>query len=154
PRAKVAFEAVQLAQQNVAYATPVEQALIKAIATRYPNDKPLDPSNSAPVMAGYAQAMKGVAQQFADDLDVQAPAAQALMNITPWKLWSPDGKPSPGTAEIQKTLESVLARDPTHPGANHYYVHTLEASPHPDRAVAAAERLRGMMPAAGHLEHM
>jgi tetratricopeptide (TPR) repeat protein len=76
------------------------------------------------------------------------------MNITPWKLWSPDGKPSPGTAEIQKALEFVMARDPQHPGANHYYVHTLEASPHPERAVAAAERLRGLMPAAGHLEHM
>ena len=154
PRAKVAFEAVQLAQQNASHATPVEQALIKAIAARYPNDKPLDPSNSAPVMAAYAEAMKGVAQQFASDLDVQTLYAEALMNITPWKLWSPDGKPSPGTAEIQKTLEFVLARDPRHPGANHYYVHTLEASPHPDRAVAAAERLRGMMPAAGHLEHM
>jgi tetratricopeptide (TPR) repeat protein len=154
PRAKVAFEAVQLAQQNAAHATPVEQALIKAIAARYPNDKPLDPSNSAPVMAAYAEAMKGVAQQFADDLDVQTLYAEALMNITPWKLWGPDGKPSPGTAEIQKTLEFVLAHDPQHPGANHYYVHTLEASPHPDRAVAAAERLRGMMPAAGHLEHM
>ena len=131
PRAKVAFEAVQLAQQNAAHATPVEQALIGALARRYPNAQPLDPSNSAPVLAAYADAMKDVARQFPDDLDVQTLYAEALMNITPWKLWSPDGKPSPGTAEIQKTLEFVMSRDPQHPGANHYYVHTLEASPLP-----------------------
>ncbi len=154
PRAKVAFEAVQLAQQNAAHATPVEQALIGAVARRYPNARPLDPSNSAPVLAAYADAMKNVARQFPEDLDVQTLYAEALMNITPWKLWSPDGKPSPGTAEIQKTLEFVMSRDPRHPGANHYYVHTLEASPYPDRAVVSAERLRGMMPGAGHLEHM
>jgi tetratricopeptide (TPR) repeat protein len=154
PRAKVAFEAVQLAQQNAAQATPVEQALIRAIARRYPNPQPLDPSNSAPVLAAYADAMKEVAHQFPDDLDVQTLYAEALMNITPWKLWGPDGKPNAGTVEIQKTLEFVLARDPQHPGANHYYMHTLEASPHPERAVAAAERVRGMMPGAGHLEHM
>jgi tetratricopeptide (TPR) repeat protein len=154
PRAKVAFEAVQLAQQNSMHATPVEVALISALARRYPNAQPIDPSNSAPVLAAYADSMKGVARQFRDDLDVQTLYAEALMNITPWKLWSPDGKPSPGTAEIQKTLEFVMARDPRHPGANHYYIHTLEASPHPEKAVASAERLRGMMPAAGHLEHM
>jgi tetratricopeptide (TPR) repeat protein len=154
PRAKVAFEAVQLAQQNSAHATPVELALIEAVARRYPNAQPVDPSNSAPILSAYAEAMKNVARQFPDDLDVQTLYAEALMNITPWKLWSADGKPSPGTAEIQKTLEFVMSRDPRHPGANHYYVHTLEASPHPEKAIASAERLRGMMPAAGHLEHM
>jgi tetratricopeptide (TPR) repeat protein len=154
PRAKVAFEAVQLAQQNSAHATPVELALIDAVARRYPDAQPIDPSNSAPVLAAYAEAMKNVAKQFREDLDVQTLYAEALMNITPWKLWSPDGKPSPGTEEIQKTLEFVMSRDPLHPGANHYYIHTVEASPHPEKAVASAERLRGMMPAAGHLEHM
>ncbi len=98
--------------------------------------------------------MKNVARQFPEDLDVQTLYAESLMNITPWKLWSPDGKPSPGTVEIQKTLEFVMSRDPQHPGANHYYIHTLEASPHPEKAITSAERLRGMMPAAGHLEHM
>src|SRR5262245_7346749 len=154
PRAKVAFEAVQLAQQNSAQVTPVEGALIGAVARRYPNARPIDPSNSAPILAAYAEAMKNVARQFPEDLDVQTLYAEALMNITPWKLWSPDGKPSPGTEEIQKTLEFVMSRDARHPGANHYYIHTVEASPHPEKAVASAERLRGMMPAAGHLEHM
>jgi tetratricopeptide (TPR) repeat protein len=79
-----------------------------------------------------------------------SPVEQALMNINAWKLWTPDGKPAAGVA----TLESVLTRDPEHPGANHYYVHAIEASPHPDRALAAAERLRDLMPAAGHLVHM
>jgi hypothetical protein len=76
------------------------------------------------------------------------------MNTNAWKLWSTDGKPAPGTADILIVLESVLRRDPTHPGANHYYVHSQEASPNPERALRAAERLKGMMPAAGHLEHM
>ena len=76
------------------------------------------------------------------------------MNVNAWKLWSADGKPAPGTELIVATLESVIARDPQHPGANHYYVHTMEASSHPEKAVAAAERLRTMMPAAGHLVHM
>ena len=98
--------------------------------------------------------MKSVALQFPDDLDVQTLYAEALMNITPWKLWSPDGKPAPGTEEIQKTLEFVMSRDAQHPGANHYYIHTVEASPTPEKAVPSAERLRGLMPGAGHLEHM
>ena len=76
------------------------------------------------------------------------------MNINAWKLWSLDGKPTAGTEEIVALLEGVLAKDPRHPGANHYYIHAIEASPHPEKAVAAAERLPGMMPAAGHLEHM
>lgn len=76
------------------------------------------------------------------------------MNLNPWKLWTSAGEPAPRTEEILATLESVLARNPRHPGANHYYIHTVEASPHPEKALACAERLRGMVPAAGHLQHM
>ena len=154
PRAKVAWAALQDAQKNAAQASPVEQALIAALAKRYPSAQPLDPSNSAPVLTAYADAMKGVAQQFPDDLDVQTLCAESSMNIHAWKLWTADGKPEQGTEEIVATLESVLKRNPRHPGANHYYVHAMEASPHPEKAVAAAERLRDMMPAAGHLVHM
>ncbi|MDI3259510.1 MAG: hypothetical protein QJR02_07420 [Sinobacteraceae bacterium] len=153
-RAKVAFEAEQRAQQAVAHAAPVEQALIAALARRYPNAQPLDPSNEGPVLGAYAQAMKDVAQRFPDDLDVQTLYAEALMNVNAWKLWTLDGKPALGTEEIVTTLEEVLAKDPLHPGANHYYIHAVEASPHPERALASAERLRDMMPAAGHLDHM
>jgi tetratricopeptide (TPR) repeat protein len=154
PRASVAWQALQHAQQHAAQATPVEQALIGALGKRYQGPMALDPSNSAPVLTAYAQAMDGVAKQFPDDLDVQTLSAEALMNVNAWKLWTNDGQPAPGTLEIVARLESVLKRDPRHPGANHYYVHTMEASPQPQRALAAAERLRGMMPAAGHLEHM
>jgi tetratricopeptide (TPR) repeat protein len=154
PRAKVAWAAVQEAQKKTSQATPVEQALITAIAKRYPSAQPLDPSNSGPILTAYADAMRAVAKEFPDDLDVQTMYAESMMNVHAWKLWSLDGKPAPGTEDIVATLETVLKRDPLHPGANHYYVHTIEASPHPEKAVAAAEALRGLMPAAGHLEHM
>jgi tetratricopeptide (TPR) repeat protein len=95
-----------------------------------------------------------VAKSYPDDGDVQTLTAEAMMNINAWKLWSLDGKPADGTTEIVAILEGVLARNPQHPGANHYYIHAIEASPHPERAVPSAERLPGMMPAAGHLEHM
>lgn len=154
PRAKVAWAALQQAKANAARAKPVEQALIAALEARYPNAQPLDPSTEGPVLVAYAQAMRGVASQFPDDSDVQTLTAEALMNINAWKLWSLDGAPADGTEEIVARLEGVLAKDPRHPGANHYYVHAIEASPHPEKAVVAAERLPGMMPAAGHLEHM
>jgi tetratricopeptide (TPR) repeat protein len=154
PRSKVAFEALQGAQKNASHATPVEQALIVALAKRYPNASPLDPSNEGPILTAYATAMKEVAEKFREDSDVQTMYAESMMNLHAWKLWTSDGKPAPGTEEIVTTLETVLKRDPKHPGANHYYVHAIEASPHPERAVPAAETLRGMMPAAGHLEHM
>jgi len=154
PRAQVAFKQLTKAQDVAARASPADRALISALAKRYPNAQPLDPSNSAPVLTAYSQAMNAVAKQFPGDLDVQTLYAESKMNLNAWKLWTPEGKPTPGTEEIVATLESVLKRDPHHPGANHYYVHTLEASPDPGKAVAAAERLRGMMPAAGHLEHM
>ena len=154
PRAKVAFEAVQIAQKSAASAQPVEQALIAALGKRYPDAKPLDPSNEGPVLMAYAQAMKDVAHKYPDDLDVQTLYAESMMNTNAWKLWTLDGKPAAGTEEIVATLEAVLKKDVQHPGANHYYIHALEASPHPEGAVASAERLRGMMPAAGHLEHM
>jgi tetratricopeptide (TPR) repeat protein len=98
--------------------------------------------------------MKMVAARYPNDLDVQTLYAEALMNKTPWKLWAADGKPGPDTNEIVAILERVLAKDANHPGANHYYIHAVEASPHPEKALAAANRLGGMMPAAGHLDHM
>ncbi len=150
PRAQVAFQALAEAQKTAAHAAPVDRALIGALAKRYPDAQPQSPSNAAPILGAYARAMQAVAAQFPRDLDVQTLYAEALMNLNAWRLWTPEGKAAPGTGEIVATLQ----RDPGHPGANHYYVHTLEASPHPEKAVAAAERLRGMMPAAGHLEHM
>jgi tetratricopeptide (TPR) repeat protein len=153
-RARAGWEALGKARANMAAATPVEQALIEALAKRFDGPTPLDPSNSAPLLAAYVEAMEGVARRFPADMDVLTLLAEGLMNTNPWKLWSADGKPGPGTPAILEALEKVLANDPKHPGANHYWVHSVEASPRPDRATAAAERLVGMMPAAGHLEHM
>ena len=154
PRAAVAWEALQQAQRHAGGTTPVEQALIAALAQRYQGPGPLDPSNEGPVLIAYAQSMKTVAERFPTDFDVQTLTAEAMMNIHAWKLWTLDGAPAPGTDAIVALLESVLAKDPRHPGANHYYIHAVEASPDPGKAVPAAERLPGMLPAAGHLEHM
>jgi tetratricopeptide (TPR) repeat protein len=154
PRAKVAFESLERATQLLGQASPAERALISALKTRYPHPTALDPSNEGPVLQAYAGAMRSVAKEFPRDADIQTMYAESLMNINAWKLWTPEGKPAPGTDEIVRTLESVIAREPMHPGANHYYVHAIESSQHPEKAIAAAERLRDMMPAAGHLEHM
>jgi tetratricopeptide (TPR) repeat protein len=153
-RAAVARDALNQASALASRTTQVEQALIAALGARYPDAKPLDPSNEAPFLIGYARRMQDTASQFPNDSDVQTLTAEALMNVNAWKLWALDGTPAAGTLEIAARLQGVLAKDSQHPGANHYYVHTMEASQHPEAAVASAERLPGMMPAAGHLEHM
>ena len=154
PRAKVAWDALQLARKHAHRAAPADQALIAALGARYQGATPLDPENLATVTAAYAAAMREVANRFPDDNDIQVLAAEAMMNVNAWKLWSLDGKPTAGTQDIIARLNRVLSRDARHPGANHYLIHAVEASPNPDRGLAAAERLRGMMPAAGHMEHM
>jgi tetratricopeptide (TPR) repeat protein len=154
-RAVLAYQTVAQATTLAAHdATPVEAALIKALNARYPRAQALDPATAGPVLKAYALAMHAVARSAPDDDDVQVLYAESLMNTNAWKLWTLDGQPAPGTPEIVAVLAAILARNPQHPGANHYYVHALEASPHPEQALAAAERLHGMMPAAGHLEHM
>ncbi len=153
-RARLAWDALHKAQEHAAQASAVEQALIVALGARYPTPEPPAAANAAAILKAYAAAMRGVADHFPDDLDVQVLCAEAQMNVHAWKLWTAQGEPVAGTPEIEARLESVLQRDPDHPGANHYYVHVMEASPTPAKAVAAAQRLRGMMPAAGHLEHM
>lgn len=154
PRARAGWEALGKAKANAAAATAVEQALIAALAKRFDGPRPLDPSNSAPLLAAYVTAMEEVARRFPNDMDVQTMLAEGLMNTNPWKLWRADGTPGPGTPAILAALRKVLARDPRHPGANHYWIHAVEASLDPARAVPSADALVGMMPAAGHLEHM
>ena len=153
-RARVAFESLGRARAEAAGASPVEQALITALIRRYPGPAALDPAAALPALTAYAGAMQDVARRFPEDLDVQTLYAESLMNLHAWKLWTPDGAPAPGTTEIVAILKSVLARDPAHPGANHYFVHAMEASPHPEEALASAERLHDMAPAEGHLLHM
>jgi tetratricopeptide (TPR) repeat protein len=154
PRARVGWDAVRKAEANAYRASPVERGLIAAVAKRYRGTGEVDPSNSKPLLSAYVDAMRRVASKYPNDLDVQTMYAEALMNTNPWKLWNIDGTPNPGTEEIVSTLRRVLDKDPKHPGANHYYIHAVEASKHPELAVKSAEALEGMMPAAGHLEHM
>ncbi len=153
-RAQAAWDALQAARERATRAGPVEQALITALATRYRGPQPLDPPGQQPMNEAFAAAMREVAKAHPDDDDVQIIFAESLMDVNPWHLWTLDGKPAPGTEEIVATLERVLGRDPRHPGANHYYIHAVEASTSPDRAVPSAERLPGLMPAAGHIVHM
>ena len=153
-RARVGWQAIEHAQTLAVHSPPVDRALISALAKRFDGAKALDPSNGGPPLAAYANAMRDVAHRFPNDLDVQVMFAESLMNLNPWKLWNADGTPAPGTQEIVATLEAVLARAPQHPGANHYYVHAIEASNDPGKATASAERLATAMPAAGHLVHM
>jgi tetratricopeptide (TPR) repeat protein len=154
PRAKIAFEATKRAQSLAGSATPVEQALIGTLSQRYPNAQALDSQSTGPILTAHAAAMRDVARRFPDDLDVQTLYAESMMNIHAWKLWNGDGTPADGTTDIIATLESVLVRNPMHIGALHYYVHVVEASPHPEKGLTAAARLRSLAPAAGHLVHM
>ncbi len=153
-RSVMAWEALQKARSLAPSAMPVEQALIGALAKRYQGPEPLAPAAMQPFNEAYAAAMRDVAKKFPDDLDVQVLFAGSMMDRNPWKLWSLDGKPAPGTEEIVGTLERVIDKAPTHPGANHYYIHAIEASARPERALVSADRLGGLMPGAGHLVHM
>lgn len=153
-RARAGWDALRKAQASAPKATPVEQALIGALAARYAGPEALDPTNSAPRLSAYVEAMREVARQYPHDNDVQTLFAEALMNTNPWKLWNEDGSPGPGTPEIVERLKAVLATDPGHPGANHYLIHAVEASRNPEQALASAEALKAMMPGAGHLVHM
>src|SRR5690606_34343968 len=153
-RARAAWDAITRAQERVQGSQPVEAALVSALARRFKGPEYAPPDEMEAYNRAYAEAMREVAARFPDDLDVQALYAEALMNVNPWRLWSPEGLPAPGTEEIVKTLESVLERDIQHPGANHFYIHAVEASPQPERALGAADRLGGLMPGAGHMVHM
>lgn len=151
-RLGVAFRHLSDARARAANGSDVERALIDALATRYvatPND-----GQQAAREAAYAEAMGEVSKRFPDDLDAATLSAESRMNLRPWKLYTFSGDPEAGTAEIVATLESVLARNPNHPGANHYHIHAVEASRTPEAAVASAKRLETLVPGAGHLVHM
>jgi tetratricopeptide (TPR) repeat protein len=146
-----ALAAVKQAAALAAGTRPEERALIDAVARRHS----ADPAQTRAALDGaYANAMRDVARRYPDDLEAATFFADAMMNLRPWSLWTPDGAPHPGTEEIVQTLERVLARKADHPGALHLYIHAVEASTTPGRAEAAADRLRTQMPGAGHMVHM
>jgi hypothetical protein len=150
-REKAAYEALQKALTLAAKAPEQERAYIAALAKRYSSDPQADLKHLA---LEYKQAMGELAQRYPDDLDATTLYAESAMNLRPWQLWNKDGTAAEGTEEILATLESVLKRNPDHIGANHYYIHAIEASHHPERALASAARLETLAPAAGHLVHM
>jgi tetratricopeptide (TPR) repeat protein len=150
-RFAAAHAAIQKAVDLSANASPAEQAYIQAMALRFPADPKAERRQAA---EAYHDAMREVSKNFPDDLDAATLFAESGMNLHPWGLWHRDGTPEAGTEEIVATLESVIKRDPNHMGAIHYYIHAVEASASPERALAAANRLAAMAPAAGHLVHM
>jgi tetratricopeptide (TPR) repeat protein len=150
-RYKQAHEAVQKAVDLSAGASPSDQAYIQALAKRFPEDPKSDLRKAA---EDYRDAMRQVVSEFPDDLDAATLFAEAGMNLHPWGLWHVDGTPEAGTDEIVSTLESVMKRDPDHLGAIHYYIHAVEASPTPERALAGANKLAALAPGAGHIVHM
>ena len=153
-RTRPAFHAAEKAVSLESGASDVERALIDAMAKRYCDPPPADPKGQYALDSTYAAAMKEVAARFPDDNDVLALYVEGLMDLHPWDYWTSDGTEQPWTPEIVGDLEKILARDPNHPGANHYYIHAVEASPHPEKALPSADRLRDLMPGAGHLVHM
>lgn len=146
-----AVEAVRQAKARLAQASPQERAYIDALATRYSTDKK---AKRQILDQAYADAMRRVLRQFPDDADAAVLFAEALMDLSPWDYWTADSKAKPGLEEIVPTLEQVLAQHPDHPGACHYYIHAVEASAQPERALPCAQRLPDLMPGAGHLVHM
>jgi len=150
-RFKQAHESIQKAADLSANASPSERAYIMAMAKRFPADPKSDRQKAS---EDYRDAMRDVVRDFPDDLDAATLFAESGMGLHPWGLWHVDGTPETGTEEIVATLESVLKRDPNHLGAIHYYIHAVEASNSPERALAGANKLAAIAPAAGHIVHM
>jgi tetratricopeptide (TPR) repeat protein len=150
-REKTAVDAVDKAKTLSASAPQIEKDYIDAIAKRFSHDA--QPSYRQ-LDENYAKAMRDLSRKYPDDLDAATLYADSLMNLRPWKLWRADGTPEEGTGEIVATLESVLRRDPNHIGAMHLYIHAVEASPNPERALPYADRIADLAPSAGHLVHM
>jgi tetratricopeptide (TPR) repeat protein len=150
-RERAAYDAVQKALVLAAKAPENERGYINALAKRYSTDPKADLRKLA---VDYKNAMGDLVRQFPDDLDAATLYAESGMDLRPWQLWAKDGKPAEGTQEIVSVLESVLRRNPNHIGAIHYYIHAVEASPHPERALPYVAKLPASVPAAGHLVHM
>src|SRR6476646_8061972 len=151
PAAELAWKELELAEKNAGNTSPVERALIDTLAKRYARPQAEDRSG---LDRAYADAMREVWKKYPKDPDVGAFFAEAMMNLRPWDQWTPDGKPQLGTDEIIATLDAVLKLNPNHPLANHLYIHAVEASPNPERAMAAADRLRTLQPGLAHNVHM
>ena len=149
---KPAWEALQNAQKYAAKATPRERDFIAALAKRYSSDST---AARPPLDSAFTKAMGAVAKKYPSDPEAQTVYADAIMNLSPWNYYTDRGaKLRPQTAELVSTLERTIKKYPNHPGACHLYIHAVEASTTPARAVPCADRLAQLMPGAGHLVHM
>lgn len=146
-----AWHALQMALAELEGSTAAERALVHALEARYAWPAPED---RAALDQAYAQQMREVRAAFPDDPDVAALCGEALMQLKPWALWSPEGEPAAELAEIRALLEESLVRWPDHPALCHFYIHAMEAGPEVDLATPAAERLEDLTPGLGHLVHM
>ena len=149
-RGKMAYAAILKAKSLEANASAPEREYIDALALRYAPDGKMNDA----LQLAYANAMRKVAHDNPDDPDAGALFAESMMDLHPWGLWTLDGKPADGTPEVVATLEGVIAKYPDHLGANHYYIHAVEASSDPGCALESAHRLPKLAPAAGHIVHM
>ena len=145
-----AFAALGRAMRAAPSATPRERALIGALASRY---VAVPTSDRTRLDSAYSRAMRDVAARYPSDQDARTLYAESVMDLSPWQYWERDGSPRPQTRELLRHLEYVIGANTAHPGAHHFYLHAVEAVD-PRRAVPIAERLAGLMPAAGHLVHM
>ncbi|RFS21887.1 hypothetical protein DVR12_14645 [Chitinophaga silvatica] len=147
-----AFEATAKAKSLSANCTQKEKALIDALSTRYAMPAPADRKS---LDIAFAAAMKKVYNQFQSDPDIGALYAEALMDLHPWDLYDKDTKkPRAWTPELLAVLEHLMKINPLHPGAHHFYIHAMEASATPEKAMASARLLDTLVPGAGHLAHM
>ncbi len=146
-----AWEALQQAQARAASASPREQAYIRALGARY---QPAHVDDRSALDRSFADAMRQLVNAYPDDIDARVLFAESLMNLMPWDYWQSSGVPKPEMVEAFDALRWVLSRAPENPGANHFYIHAVEAGPNPELGIPSADRLLRFAPAAGHLVHM
>ena len=146
-----ANDAVKKAKSYAASCTKKERDLIEALTHRYSSDTTIARSV---LDSSYAAAMRSVYTKYGDDANVASLYAESLLDLHPWNLWRKDGTAQPWTPEIIGVLEKCLQKEPKHVGANHFYIHAMEASQHPENSLASANLLRDLVPGSGHLVHM
>ncbi|MCC6660036.1 MAG: tetratricopeptide repeat protein [Phycisphaerales bacterium] len=155
---RAAWDALNRAAALAGRGTPAEQALVQALRARYADPAkgtpPATPEERAALDRAYAGAMKGVYATYKTDADIATLYAESLMDLRPWDLWTVSGEPRPETPEVLATLEQALRVNPDHPGANHLYIHAVEAGPMAAKGIPSADRLRTLVRASGHMVHM
>ena len=147
----IANDAIARARALRSLVSEQDRAWIDALAVRYSTDPRM---TRAGLDSAYTRAMKALAKRYPADADAGALHAESMLDLNPWNQWTAGGKANPGTREAVAELERVMKMSPNHPGANHFYIHAVEASPRPERATAAADRLGALIPGAGHIVHM